>query len=162
MKPSPTHALDTLLEQATNERDAAQDALTRARQALEQAQGQLGQLTGFAADYEQRWQQQFKGSTSIEVMRCYQDFMRRLHQATDQQRHAIHMAQLQVDRERERLLARETRVASVRTLMQRRQQEVHQKAQRQDQKANDEAAARVRGVGVLSGPLQGLGRAHAA
>lgn len=136
-------ALHSLLEQAVAERDEARDALMRATQAQSQAEGQLQQLQAFGNDYDQRWQQQFRSGAAIEVMRCYQDFTRRLHQATDQQRHNSKLAAGQVERARERLVAREMRVASVRALIERREQEARQAAARQDQKLTDEAASRI-------------------
>ncbi|MBZ4096744.1 flagellar export protein FliJ, partial [Escherichia fergusonii] len=47
--------------------------------------GQLEALSGWRGDYEKRWKAQFAGGASMEIIRCYQDFMQRLGQAIAEQ-----------------------------------------------------------------------------
>lgn len=142
MANDPSAALNLLLEQARKDREAAREALARAQLSHQQAVAQLQQLEGFAREYEARWQGQFQGGAAVEVLRCYQDFMRRLGQAIAQQHHAVRVAQGLAERERQRLLARETRLASIEALAQRRLGRERIRATRLEQKHSDELAAR--------------------
>lgn len=137
-------ALTTLLEQATSERDQILAALQRAEQHARRLQAQADQLLGYRGEYQQRWQQQFSRQGAAEIVQCYHGFMTRLDDALGQQNGQAAAAGANVERLRQRLVAAEMRVASVRKLIERRQAEALKTLQRRDQRQTDEMAQRVR------------------
>ena len=141
---SSTQSLTTLLEHAEAERDAALTALRHAEASAAAAQGQLDQLQEYRTQYQQRWSAQFRQAGSIELMQCYQGFAQRLEQAITQQGQIAAQAEQRAQHSRAVVLEREQRVAAVRKLIERRQQEQHRVAERRDQRATDEAAQRSR------------------
>jgi flagellar FliJ protein len=66
--------------------------------------------------------------------------MGRLDQALAHQQRVLHAADGEAQRQRQTLLQRETRLASVRKLMQRRAASAFREAERADQRRTDEAA----------------------
>jgi flagellar FliJ protein len=119
MSASNLQALSILLERAEAERDDALRALKEASQRADAARAQHGELAQYRQDYQQRWGQQFARQGHI----------------------AVHADQ-RVERARAVLMEREMRVASVRKLLERRRFDLARSAQRQEQKAMDEQAAR--------------------
>jgi flagellar FliJ protein len=138
-----SHILHTLLERDERQRDEAvsllQDCQRHAAQAEEQVQG----LITYRVDYHQRWQQQFAQGTSMDILRCYQGFVERLEQAIAAQRAAVDQAQKRVEGARTVLRQREIKLATVRRLIERRDQAQALVDQRRDQKTTDEAAQRL-------------------
>jgi flagellar protein FliJ len=142
MSASATDTLSLLLERAEGERDAAARALHAASNQAQAARAQHGELAGYRQDYQQRWTQTFAQGTTMSIVGCYQNFSQRLDQAVDTQGHvAKHADQRQV-RAREALRQAELRVAALRQLIARRQAEAAKVAQRREQRATDEFAAR--------------------
>ena len=131
-----------LLDLAERDRDASLAARQRAQEAAERAAAQASQLTGYRSEYEQRWTTQFQTSGAMPVVHCYQGFMNRLGQAVAHQDLVILRANEQLAQAERVLHQQELRVASVRKLIERRQLEQRQSADRRDQKATDEFAAR--------------------
>jgi flagellar FliJ protein len=133
-------ALDTLLERAIAERDQALLVLGRAEAALQRQQVQLAQLGGYRTEYHQRWAGQFSRHGAIEIVHCYQSFVQRLDEALAQQQLQVQAASAGVQRARDALLARETRAASVRKLIERRSAEQRLAHDRREQRQTDERA----------------------
>lgn len=137
-----THALQMLLEREETERDAAALAVRQSQDHLQRLQSQTLQFTQHRADYIARWQQQFHQTGGIEIVHCYRSFMHRLDQAMGQLGLQQRQAELNLQRQRHRLVEAETRVAAIRKLISRRL-ETHERTQeRQEQKQTDEAAQR--------------------
>lgn len=134
--------LITLHECAERERDEARSRFERAKAAADAAQGQLDALIGWRADYQARWKAQFAGGSSVEIIRCYQDFMQRLGQAVAEQELTVERTRNSAESARHLLVAREQRVAAVAQLIERRQHEAAAALGRREQKATDEMAAR--------------------
>ena len=147
--------LNILLERAEAERDEAlkawQEAQTRAAQAREQA----AQLTQYRLDYQQRWGQQFAKAATMDIVGCYQNFGGKLDQAIDSQGNVANHADVRVERARIALKEKEMRAAAIGKLIERRRLESGLAAQRQEQKASDEQAARAASV-AGSNPLRRL------
>jgi len=78
----------------------------------------------------------------MELMHVYRAFMDRLNLAVDQQQRVAQHSAIKAEQARDALVQQELRVASVRKLIERRQQELRQSAERRDQKQTDEFAAR--------------------
>ena len=134
--------LALLLERAENERDAAAQALHAASNQAQAARAQHGELAGYRQDYQQRWTQSFAQATTMDIVGCYQSFGRRIDQAVDTQGHVANHADQRQQRAREALGQAEMRVAALRQLIARRQAEADKVAQRREQSAADEFAAR--------------------
>ncbi|GAP38228.1 flagellar export protein FliJ [Piscinibacter sakaiensis] len=139
---SPLQPLLALLALAEKERDASLAAHQQAQRAAEAAQAQSQQLLDYRSDYEQRWTHQFQTQGTMPVLHAYQGFMGRLGQAVTHQDRIVAQAGDQLARAAQVLREHELRVASVRKLIERRQQELGLVAERREQKATDEFAAR--------------------
>lgn len=137
-----TDTLSLLLERAEGERDAAARTLHTASTQAQAARAQHGELAGYRQDYQQRWTQSFAQATTMEIVACYQSFGQRLNQAVDSQGHVAQHADQRQVRAREALRQAELRVAALRQLIARRQAEADKVAQRREQRATDEFAAR--------------------
>jgi flagellar FliJ protein len=134
--------LGLLLERAEGERDAAAQALHAASAQAQAAHDQHGELSGYRQDYQQRWTQSFAQGTTMSIVGCYRSFGQRLDQAVDTQGHVAQHADQREVRAREALRQAELRVAALRQLIARRQAEADKIAQRREQRASDEFAAR--------------------
>ena len=135
-----TTALHTLLEHAERQRDLALSALLQAEDAARRLQQQAEQLMIYRNEYRQRHPAMDGRSAGIEVLRSHQNFMLRLDQAMEQQQGQMQAADGRCTSLRHALVAHETRVASVRKLLERRGDGARQVAARQDQRRSDEAA----------------------
>lgn len=142
MSATATDTLSLLLERAEGERDAAARALHTASTQADTARAQHGELAGYRQDYQQRWTQSFSQGTTMSLVGCYQSFGQRLNQAVDTQGHVANHADQRVQRAREALRQAELRVAALRQLIARRRAEADKQAQRREQRATDEFAAR--------------------
>ncbi len=134
--------LISLLEVAERERDDAVTRFERVRQAAQAAQEQGESLRAWRGEYASRWQAQFQNGSSVEIMRCYQEFMARLGQAIAEQDIAVERTRNSLEAARMVLQAREQRVAAVSQLIERRRREQSQLESRREQKATDELASR--------------------
>ena len=142
MSASAQDTLSLLLERAEGARDAAAQALHAARAQAQAARAQHGELSGYRQDYQQRWTQSFAQATTMDIVACYQSFGQRLNQAVDTQGHVAQHADQRQERARDALRQAELRVAALRQLIARRQAEVTKAAERREQRATDEFAAR--------------------
>lgn len=143
MAHSSLQPLLVLLEQAERDRDDAQAVQRRCEAALSNAVAQQSQLSEYRQEYESRWGAQFRQGVTMTLLQVYQDFRERLLGAADLQARQVARLQQQLDDARAAVLAAELRVAAVRKLLQRRQAAILLRAERQDQKQQDEFAARV-------------------
>ena len=135
--------LNTLLEREKQKRDAA---LVEWREAERQAQATRDQaqaLLTYRGEYQQRWSAQFAQRAPIEILRCYQGFVERLEQAIGAQQNAADHAAARVQAAQTRLRHRETKLATVQRLIERRLQAGAVREQRREQKGFDEAAQRM-------------------
>jgi flagellar FliJ protein len=135
-----TQALATLLEHAERQRDTARTALQQAEQAMLRLQQQTEQLQAYLAEYELRSPGRGGRSAPIELLRCHHEFLQRLQHAQSQQQGQMQAAAARATRQRQALLALETRVASVRKLIERRARDQRHAADRTEQRHSDEAA----------------------
>jgi flagellar FliJ protein len=145
-----TQALHTLLDHAERQRDAAMARLLQAEETARRLHLQAEQLQAYRHEYRQRHPAQGGRTASIEVLRCHQGFMQRLDQALAQQQGQLETADACCSTLRVELLALQTRVASVRKLMERRGHEAQRRADRHEQNRSDEAAARRRNDHALA------------
>lgn len=134
-------ALVTLLEHATAARDEATAQLYLMLEQVRRFSTQRDQLLSYRREYEARWSAQFRDKAAIEVVHSYRSFIERLNQALEQLDRQTREAEAQAQQARERLVERETRVASVRKLLERRTDERQRHLALREQKATDEMAA---------------------
>ena len=140
--------LQTLLERAERERDAAQAQLRLAEQQMRQARDQSDSLHQYRSEYDQRWVARFRQSGTSELLHCHRSFGQRLDYAIDLQANtALHLDQ-RTQQARRVLLDREQRVAAVRKLIERRLAEAQKLSHQREQRNTDEAAQR-RPAGLL-------------
>jgi flagellar FliJ protein len=139
-----TQALHTVLEHAERQRDEAQAQLLRAEEAARQMQQQAEQVHAYRDEYRQRSPAQGGRSTSIGMLRVHQGFMQRLDQALQQVQGQVQATQARCDTLRAALVAQETRVAAVRKLLERRDQQARLDHDRREQRRADESAQRRR------------------
>lgn len=140
--------LHLLLEREEALRDAALRRLQQAEEDARRAQSQADMLGSYRDEYRARWGAQFAHGASVSVVQCHRGFTTRLDDAiAQQQRHAAHAA-AHAAQCRDELAARQVRVASVRKLIERRAHEQRRGVVRREQKAGDEAAARLQRAAV--------------
>lgn len=152
-----THALEMLLEREEAERDASALAVRQSQDHLQRLQSQAQQFMQHRADYIARWQQQFHQAGGIEIVHCYRSFMQRLDQAMSQLSLQQRQAELNLQRQRHRLVEAETRVAAIRKLISRRLETHERSQQRREQKQTDEAAQRAAWLSRQSQVVPALG-----
>ena len=143
--------LKTLLEREQKRRD---EQMAQVRNAVANAEAQRLQadgLTGYRSEYCQKWSAQFQKAATMEILRSYHGFLSRLHQAITQQASVVEHAQRMVEAQRQRLVEREIRVATVERLIQRREALLAKVADRRDQKNLDELAQRLSAARAQAG-----------
>ena len=134
-------ALQSVLDHAVAERDEVTAHLYMSLENTRRIGSQMVQLHSYREQYRQRWTAQFRQIAAIEVVHSYQAFVTRLDHAIEQLRLQLEQAQTQAQQARELLVARETRVASVRKLIERRLMEQGRTVAAREQKHSDERAA---------------------
>ena len=142
MTSADTDALQILLEREETDRNAIAVATRQAQDHLERLNAQVAQFSQYRADYVTRWQQQFHQAGGIEIVQCYRSFMQRLDQAMQQLTLQQRQAEVNLKRQRHRLMEAETRVAAIKKLISRRVETFQRAEERRDQKQTDEAAQR--------------------
>src|ERR1700761_29550 len=135
--------LKTLLEREQKRRDEQMAAVRNAVANAEAQQQQADGLSGYRSEYCAKWSAQFQQAATIEILRSYHGFLSRLDQAIAQQASVVEHARRMGEAQRQRLVEREIRVATVERLIQRREALLAKAADRRDQKNLDELAQRL-------------------
>ncbi|HJV67949.1 flagellar export protein FliJ [Ideonella sp.] len=135
--------LNTLLEREREKRDAALAEWREAERQALAAREQADSLVAYRGEYRKRWAAQFAQRAPIEILHCYQGFVDRLEQAIGAQQGVADQASTRVQAARARLRHRETKVATVQRLIERRAQAATLHELRREQKTLDEAAQRL-------------------
>lgn len=129
------------IDAATQQRDAAQMSLVQVDQSRVFAQGQMDQLTNYAAETEARWMASAQISASPELLRHHYQFMDRLRKAIDLQQTVLLDADSRVDDARKRLTVLEIRLRSLQRMLDKNQAVFNGKQARREQAQMDEFAA---------------------
>ena len=143
--------LRTLLEREQKRRDEQMAAVRNAVANAEAQQQQADGLTGYRSEYCQKWSAQFQQAAQMEILRSYHGFLSRLDQAINQQKSVVEHAHRMVEAQRQRLVEREIRVATVERLIKRREAMLAKVADRRDQKNLDELAQRLSSARAQTG-----------
>ena len=143
--------LRTLLEREQKRRDEQMAAVRSAAANAEAQQQQADSLVEYRTEYCRKWSAQFQQAAQMEILRSYHGFLSRLDQAIAQQKSVVEHAHRMVEAQRQRLVEREIRVATVERLIKRREAMLAKVADRRDQKNLDELAQRLVGARAHSG-----------
>jgi flagellar FliJ protein len=135
--------LKTLLEREQKRRDEQMASVRAAAANAEAQQQQADGLSTYRSEYCQKWSAQFQQAAQMEILRSYHGFLSRLDQAISQQQSVLAHAGRKVEVQRQRLVEREIRVATVERLIKRREVLLAKIADRRDQKDLDELAQRL-------------------
>lgn len=129
------------IEVATRKRDQAGKYLMQAQRACTFAQNQLDQLESYAADSQARWTASAQVSVTAGLLQHHYQFMERLRHAIALQLSVIADLDFQQEAAKKRALDAEFRLAGLRKVMKKKQEEIVLKMNRREQKQMDEFAA---------------------
>jgi flagellar protein FliJ len=135
--------LQTLLEREEKRRDQAVLDWRAAHARAEAQRQQAESLGAYREEYRQRWTNQLRQATNVDLLRGYHLFVERLDQAILLQQGERAASEQRCERAALVLRQRETRVAMVRQLMLRRREAARRQADRREQKAADEISQRL-------------------
>lgn len=135
-------ALDTLIELAAADTDAAAKQLGRAVRAADDAAQKLAMLVQYRDDYAARLQHGAGSGLNANAFRNFQLFIGKLDDAIAGQQEVVRQAQHRIERERGIWQQSERKRLSYGTLSTRAQQAALRKENKRDQKQMDEHAAR--------------------
>lgn len=138
---STLNALTVAVEVASRKRDEARQLLQDAQGAQQAAQDQLDQLQGYARETEGRWGMRANAAVQPEVMFHHYQFMDRLGHAAGLQTSVVGAHASRVQEATRALLEAELRLASLRKVVEKRQQDHERQQARREQKQTDERAS---------------------
>ncbi|SDM66796.1 flagellar FliJ protein [Oryzisolibacter propanilivorax] len=138
---SSLHAFTVAVELAERQRDVAREQLKNVQGACHAAQAQLQQLDGYAVETQGRFGASEGRTLQPLVLQHHYQFMGRLEHAIALQTRVVGSQQQRVEQARQALVQAELRLASLRKVLQRRQDEQARAQQRREQKQTDERAA---------------------
>jgi flagellar FliJ protein len=137
-----TSALETLIELAQRDSDAAAKRLGAALKAVEEAEAKLQMLLGYRDDYANKLDQaQMAGITPF-AYRNFVAFIDKLDNAINGQREVLKHAKYKSDQEKKAWQESERKRLSYRTLNERAAAEALKVENKRDQKMMDDHAAR--------------------
>lgn len=128
------------IEVATEQRDAAGQALVRIDRRRQAALGQMEQLDAYAGETATRWAPGALERPGAEIVAHYYQFMERLQQAIEMQRGVLEGLRRESEAAQRALLAAEVRMTSLRRLLDAKLAELARERARSDQKQMDEFA----------------------
>lgn len=134
--------LETLIDLARRETDAAAKRLGAALKAAQDQQQKLQMLIGYRDDYAARFEQTLMAGMTPMAYRNFQAFMGKLENAINGQQEQVRLAERRGEQEKATWQVAERKRMSYTTLDNRAQQEAQRLETKRDQKAMDEHAAR--------------------
>lgn len=135
-------ALDTLIELAAADTDAAAKTLGKAVRAADDARQKLAMLKQYRDDYAARLQSGMGSGLTASAFRNFQIFIGKIDDAISGQQEIVRLAERRIDHERGVWQQCERKRLSYGTLANRAQQAALHKENKRDQKQMDEFAAR--------------------
>jgi flagellar FliJ protein len=134
--------LDTLIELATTASDEAAKRLGAALRMVQEHEGKMQMLTGYRADYAQRFEDALAAGMTPMAYRNFQAFLDKLDNAISGQQQVLLQARQRGEHERSSWLASERKRMSYTTLCNRAAEQAQRVEAKRDQKLMDEHAAR--------------------
>ena len=144
---STTRTLDTLIDLATDERDAAAVALGRLQQAHRASEQKLQALMDYRAEYQRRFDDALAQGMSMSSLQNYQRFVASLEQAIEHQRRALDTSGRHVETGNSNWRDRQKRLNSFDVLATRRREAAARTEAKREQRQTDEFASRTLFVG---------------
>lgn len=138
---SELRGIQLAIDAATRNRDSLIRALSQERSSVAQANEQMNQLEGYAAETDARWIGGQAGAVSNALLEHHYQFMGRLQQAIVLQRTAISHAEQQQERVRLLLVSAEVRLSGLNQILALREKAIALRMKRREQKQTDEFAA---------------------
>lgn len=137
---SSLNALQVAVEVASRKRDEARQALQDLLRIQQAGRAQLEQLAGYANDTRHRWGLRADAIVQPEVMFHHYQFLDRLEHAIGLQTGVVGDQAQRAELAQRALLDAELRLASLKKVVERRQQELALAQRRKEQKETDERA----------------------
>lgn len=134
--------LEPVIDMAADKEREAATRLAQQQLLLQQAEQQLAGLEQYRNDYQQQWIIRGQGGVTGEWLMNYQRFLSQLETAIEQQRNSIRWHSQNVDKARKQWQEAYARLEGLKKLVQRYHDQARHQAERQEQKAMDEMAAR--------------------
>ena len=135
-------SLQAVLDLMQNRSDEATQRLARLIASERDAQGKLRMLEEYRDDYSERFRKAVQGGLRQPEWRNYQEFLKRLDEAIDQQFQAVRQQQSQTASGQADWQQQRTRLQAFDALFERHRASEAKLEGRQEQKAQDEWAAR--------------------
>lgn len=135
-------AINTLVELASREVDAASEQLGSALAAGEEAEQKLNMLLQYRSDYASRCQANLETGLSAAAYSNFCSFMQKLDHAINGQQEIVRESKQRIEQAYAAWVSSEQKKMSFGTLANRVQNEALRKESRRDQKLSDEHAAR--------------------
>ena len=129
------------VDMAERLRDQAIKELTRVELTVSFAQSQLDQLMHYAADTASRWSVSTQIQITTQLMQHHYQFLDRLHHAISLQKTIMAERAAQVNESKNVLLQAQIRLASLKNILKKRQQEYDYQTHRHEQRQMDEIAS---------------------
>jgi flagellar FliJ protein len=136
-------ALDTLIELATKDSDAATKQLGRCIRLGDEARQKMDMLQQYRDDYATRFERNLTGGLSSTTYRNFQMFIEKIDDALTGQQEVVRQAQLRIAEAKTAWQACERTRLSYNTLATRAKNEALAIAGKRDQKQSDEQASRM-------------------
>lgn len=133
-------SMQVAIELATRQRDQRARELAQALGSLQHAQGQIGQLQGYASETDARWLARGPGGVDSVVMQNHYQFMDKLQEAIQIQTRVVVDAEQSLAVRRQALLEADQRLATWKEVLARMQAEQRARQARTEQKQSDELA----------------------
>lgn len=134
--------LEPVVEMAEQTEREAAGQLAKMQQQVQQAEQQLASLEEYRNDYQQQWIIRGQAGVSGEWLMNYQRFLSQLETAIEQQRNSVRWHRQNEAKARKQWQSAYARLEGLKKLVQRYQDQARHQAERQEQKAMDEMAAR--------------------
>jgi flagellar FliJ protein len=134
-------SLDVLIGLARDKLDEAGRVLAELSTQRRQAQGQLGTLDDYRADYTRRLQATTEGGVTASNYHNFRQFIATLDDAISQQNRIIAQIDVRLEAGRKQWHDEKRRLNSYETLKARQLRQLQYHEQRREQRASDEAAA---------------------
>ncbi len=135
-------SLQAVLDLMQSRSDEATQRLARLIATERDAQSKLGMLEQYRDDYSERFRKAVQGGLRQPEWRNYQEFLKRLDEAIDQQFQAVRQQQSQTASGQADWQQQRTRLQAFDALFERHRSSEAKLEGRQEQKAQDELAAR--------------------
>lgn len=137
---SQLRSLDTLIDLATEQRDAAAVTLGRLHGDRAEVQAQLDALYSYRDEYRQQLENAMRAGLSMTCLENYKQFLTALDAAIEQQRNHLEHSDARLDQGRHEWQSRQKKLKSFDTLAQRRQTALDRHETQREQNQIDDYA----------------------